>query len=855
VRIWSVLFCGLLLAHESAWAQAGSDSGPAPPQATPPASPSAESADDIYRRVFGKTPPPLPLASYPVVMSGMRLGEFQIRPPQGSNPGEIEARFLTQAMMPYLAPEARSRAIALAQAGDLVSLDAVRDLGIAVKFDRMAITLKVELPNDLRAVQELRLRPTVRPDQTVELIPPAGVSGYVTVRAGTALVQQSRYDSTGFDETAADLQMAVNIHGIVAEGAFTYDEGRRHALSREDVRLSYDDTRRLIRFEAGDLTVPTTSLQGRPRLAGASVFRNFGIDPYKVTQPINSQFFELNRPARVQVYINGNFTREFNLQGGRYTLRDLPLVSSASNDVELRIIYGSGETELLRFPAFFDYELLEQGLLDFGLTGGVPYRDLEGRRDYDSSTYAVTGYVRYGLTQALTVGANWQGDDRVDLLGVDLTWASLIGTFRLQAASNARDPGSDSGQASLGYRWLGTDPKAARSLDLFALYTGRDFRTLNYGSQRNRSIWEWRARYSQSIDERSRIQVYGNYELNRYGERDTYSAGTSYSRQFGLGNFTLGAEYRRTDNQSGIVARAGITIPFGRDTVTADFSSDDNSARIQYARTPDDSVGAVGFAVGMDRSDDSSNVFGRASYDGNRFRAEVEQVVRGYLGNNEAKDVRTRMALASSLVFADGQFALSRPVYDSFAMFKLNQAAGDYPLVIDARTSFGSSTTRYGAQSGDLGPGVLPDLSSYYVRAVRVDAPDAPPGSTIGGLVYNLRPGFRGGYAITVGSEAIISAIGTLVDASGKAVALAVGEVRDMTEPDKYPPSTIFTNGAGRFFAEKLVAGQRYQVVLTVADTPMGFSFDIPSDAAGTVRMNAPIKIAPYRGATNDAHP
>lgn len=789
-------------------------------------------------------------------MSGMRLGEFQIRPPQGANPGAIEARFLTQALMPYLAPDARARAIVLAKGGDLISLDAVRSLGITAEFDRMAITLKVELSNDLRAVQELNLRQTVRPDQVVDLIPSAGVSGYVTVRAGTALVQQSPYDGTGFDETAADLDMAFNVHGIVAEGSFTYDEGRRHALSREDVRLSYDDTRRLIRYQAGDLTVPTSSLQGRPRLAGVSVFRNFGIDPYKITQPINSQFFELNRPARVQVFINGNFTREFNLQGGRYTLNDLPLVSSASNDVELRIIYGSGETELLRFPAFFDYELLEESLIDFGFSGGVPYRDVDGLRRYDNSTYSGTGYIRYGLTQTLTVGGNWQGDRRINLLGVDLTWASFIGTFRFQAASSARDPGKNSGQASLGYRWLGTDLKAARSLDLFALYTGRDFRTLNYGgSQNNRSIWEWRARYSQSIDERSRIQFYGNYERNRYGERDTYSAGTSFSRQFGLGNLTVGGEYRRTDNRSAIVARAGITIPFGRDTVTADFSSDDNSARVQYSRTPDDSVGAVGFAVGVDRTDDLSNVFGRASYDGNRFRAEVEQVVRGYLGNIEAKDVRTRMALASSLVFADGTFALSRPVYDSFAIFKLNEAAGDYPLVVDARTSFGSSSTRYGANSGDLGPGVLPDLSSYYVRAVSVDAPDAPPGSNIGGVVYNLRPGYRGGFAITVGSEAIISVIGSLVDVNGEPVKLAVGEVRDLTEPDKYPPSTIFTNGAGRFFAEKLVAGHRYHVVLTVAGKPMEFSFDIANDAAGTVRMSAPIKIEPYRGATNDAHP
>lgn len=839
MRIWPALLCGLLLAHGNARAEDTSQQKVALAD---------ESTADIYRRVFGKPPPPLPLASYPVVMAGMRLGEFQIRPPEGADSGDIEARFLTQAVIPRLAPEARARAEALVKNNQRVSFDALRGLGIDVTFDRMAITLKVELPNSLREVQELPLRQTVRPDQAVELIPPAGVSGYATMRFGTALIQESRNEPAGFAETAADVRMAVNIHGVVAEGTFTYDEARKHTFGREDLRLSYDDTTRLIRYEAGDLSVPTASLQGRPRIAGVSVFRNFGIDPYKITQPINSQSFELTRPARVQVYVNGNFVREFNLQGGRYMVRDLPLASSASNDIELRIIYGSGETELLRFPAFFDYELLEQGLLDFGFSGGVPYREDNGIRRYDSSTHAVSGFLRYGLTKTLTVGANWQGNDRTDLVGVDFTWASFLGTFRLQAAGNARDPGRNTSQMSLGYRWLGTDRQAARSLDLFALHTGRDFRTLDLGSQRNRSIWEWRARYSQNINERARIQLYGNYEKNRGGFRDSYSVGSSFSQQFGLGSLTLGAEYRRTDDRSGIVARAGVTIPFGRDTMTSDFSTDKNTARIQYARTPDDSVGAVGFAAGMDRSDDSNRVFGRVSYEGNRFRAEVEQIAQGYVGDRRSRDMRTRITAGSSLVFADGQFALSRPVYDSFAVFKLNKTAGDYPLVVDARTGFGSSKTRYGARSGALGPAVLPDLSSYYVRPVQVDAPDAPPGNSLGGVVYNLRPGYRGGFAIKVGSEAAVSAVGTLVDGNGEAVALAAGEVKNLTEPGKYPPSTIFTNRAGRFFAEKLVPGHRYEVVLNVGGTAMSFGFEVPADARGTIRMDTPIQIQPHRG-------
>ena len=803
----------------------------------------AETTDDIFRRVFGRPPPPLPPSSYPVLMGGIRLGNFQIQPPNGADSGTIEARFVSQALAPNLASEIQTRALALAQDKDRLSFDDIRQLGIGLDFDRTTLALKVDLPTSLRATQILNMRQTIRPSDAYELLKPAHFSAYATLQAGTALVEQSRQTRKGFTETAADLQLAVNWGGFVAESKLVYDEARTHSLSRENTRISYDDTRRLIRYEAGDLNARRTALQGSPRIAGFSAYRNFSIDPYKITRPIATQSFELTRPGRVQVYVNGAFLREFSLQEGRYLLRDLPLASSAGNDVELRIVYGSGQTEVLRFPAFFDFELLEKGLLDFSVSGGVPYRDDSGLRHYDMDRHAGSAFFRYGLTQQLTVGANWQGNDRLDLVGTDVTWASGIGTFRLQTAANARNLAPRTSQVSLAYRWLGTDRERNRSLDLSLVYTGRDFKLLDALFPDNRTTWQGRLRYGQDLDGYSRIQLSGSYDRNRHSFRDSYGVSANYSRQLSIGAISLGAEYRRDEDRSGIVARVGLTVPLGRNTISTDYNSDDHNFRLQYSRTPDQSVGGIGMSAGLERRTGSNSAFGGVNYLGNRFAAEVQQIAQGYLGDERMRDMRTRFWGASSLVFADGEFGLSRPVYNSFALFKLNERAGKYRIAVDPRTDFGSSKVKYGAKSGALGPAVLPDLTSYYVRPVQVDAPDAPAGSATGGAVYTLRPGYRGGYAVIVGSEASVSVLGRLVDQSGAPIALAAGQATDLDAPDTYAPSVIFTNATGRFFVEKLVAGHRYEAILNANGRSVRFRFEVPPDAEGVFRIDTPIRV------------
>ena len=143
--------------------------------------------------------------------------------------------------------------------------------------------------------------------------------------------------------------------------------------------------------------------------------------------------------------------------------------------------------------------------------------------------------------------------------------------------------------------------------------------------------------------------------------------------------------------------------------------------------------------------------FARVNYTGNRFEAEIEQLrTNGRLGQH---DLRSSFSLGTALVMADGTFAISRPVSNSFAIIGVDRSASQFRIAVDPRRGFGSTNTRYGAYSDAIGPAVLPNLPAYFDRSLEIDSPDAPAGTSVGGQVFMLRPGYRSGFRLSVGNE------------------------------------------------------------------------------------------------------
>lgn len=797
------------------------------------------SIDDIFLSVFGKERPALAEGSYYVLIDGINVGEYRITPEDGANEGSIEADFVTDMLAPATIDDFAKTLKELTDGSNSISFQTLRDQGLQVEFDPQQLALRITLPNEIKTLRNLNLRGQSR-RRDVEFTEPSDFSAFLSYRAGATVVEESAVTDTGFYRYTNDIDLAVNILNVVMTADLRYDSIRSREFSRGDVRLTYDDREHLIRYELGDLSVGRRPFQNAPRIAGIAAFRDYAINPYVNIRPTSEQAFELDRPARVEVLVNGSPVRTYDLPSGRFNLRDFPLIASAGNDIELRIIYGSGEIEIRSFPAFYDLELLAPGLVDFAFNFGAPYRDDNGLRRYDTNDYNGTAYARYGITTSLTAGLNWEGSRDFDLVGGEFVWASPIGTFGLNASTNIREANVDTSKFTTQYRWRDNDPIRERSIDVLMSLTGKDYLTLSEIFSGAFVAKEARLRVGQKFGRRTSAQFSIGYEDYRSANGDSYFAGVTASQQYRFGSLYAGIEYRQSPSYSGPAFRMGLSIPLGRANMTSSYFSEDNAARIEYNRLASVGVNSFGFSAGADRRDDSDRQFARATFLGNRFEASAQQIARNYLSRNERRDLRTEFFFGSALVMAGGQFAISPPVRNGFAIFKPDKKAGQYRIAAEPRTGFGSAETKYSAYSGPLGPAVVTSLTPYFNRSIQIDAPDAPAGTSLGGQVYEFSPGFKSGYRIKVGDSANVSVIGNMVDKDGDPLVYISGEVTllEAKKDEESKPKQVFTNAKGRFFVEGVEAGRSYQVTVTVDGTQYTNKLDIPDDVAGLHRID-----------------
>ena len=119
--------------------------------------------------------------------------------------------------------------------------------------------------------------------------------------------------------------------------------------------------------------------------------------------------------------------------------------------------------------------------------------------------------------------------------------------------------------------------------------------------------------------------------------------------------------------------------------------------------------------------------------------------------------------------------------------------------------------------------------------------------------MFVLKPGYRAGYAVEVGTAGgTVSALGNLVFADGSPAGMLSGSVRrldgitgdgEVRTSETVGQGVFFTNAGGRFFMEGLDPGVRYEVLIDVDGDPQRFVLEAPEDAFGIWRMEQPIVI------------
>jgi outer membrane usher protein len=746
----------------------------------------------------------------------------------------VDAEALITALRRWVKPEIIAKLRESVDADGNLPWQRLKDLGLEATFDQQELVAVIHVPPELRQAEMISLYGRRVPADAELALKPSAVSAYLNLRTGMDYVEQSQ---SGIDEGRQPVQFAsegaLRAGPVVLESDAAYQEQSANPVRRDNTRMVYDVPERLLRLSVGDLSYPVAGQQSYQPMLGLTVARNFSLQPYRVTQPMGQTSFLLKRPSRVEVLVNGETVQTLQLQPGSHDLHDFQFASGANN-VTLRITDDVGHVETMVLAFSFDSRLLAEGEQEFSYSVGAPSRIVSNELRYDESNPAFSLFHRLGVTDNLTLGLNLQGDTHLQMLGAEGVWARPWGTLQPEMAlSHGNDDQVDyTGRIQYRYFNAATRYSSGNIWSFAAQFWSESFGTLGSSLSTNRPIVELSAGYSRRLTSTLSSGLGGMYQVSRDGVSDLQGVNLLLSKTWRrqmAAQLTLDCRRR---GQATTEYRAYISFnwSFGhsRQTIYGSYDSLARQSRLDWAYNPEQLVGGIHATAGVQEHDATTELRGSARYVGYRAETELSHDLINPAGSNGNVENRDSLRFGSAIVYAEGQVAISRPVSDSFAMVVENAALEGKPIGLDPVGG------RYSARADRLGPAVLPDLQSYLVRKLTIDAPDLPTGYELGPDTFVLWPSYKSGTVIHAGTGATVLLQGVLRTADGKPVALQTGTVHSLDNPT-FKPLPMFTNRGGRFMVEGLQPG-RYELRM-LADTANKLSFEIPKGRVGVFEM------------------
>jgi outer membrane usher protein len=740
-----------------------------------------------------------------------------------------------QVLEPVLAPDVMTALRANLAGKPSIGPQDLVNVGINVTYDPRTLELRFEIPVEKRASRSLSV--SALDQQSIgTFVRPADFSAYLNVRGSVDLYEEG--PQSGFAAPVFLLNAAVRLKGPVFETDAIWSPGNNGVdFQRLGSRMVYDDTANLIRFALGDLDTQGRGFQSSPDIAGISIFRSYSVlNPQQTIRPRGDRTFTLSRNSVVEVLVNGQQVRRLQLGPGNYNLRDFPF-AQGGNDIRLNVLDDTGRSEVLRFNLFLDQTQLAKGLSEFGLYAGVK-APLGLSGPVYSNQWATSGFYRRGISDRVTLGANFQADDQIKMGGVEAVFGTEFGTIGTQAAfSHTAGYGDGYALQATFQRLLQHTDGQSDSFNLFAELRSRRFAPITFLLADNQYEYELGGGYTHAFNANFYMGTNARFSKGRDARPDVHNYSLSAGYRLSP-NASLTAETRYTRDSRGheVSGFVTLTMRLGRNSsVRGEYDTRDNRTRLSYQTLHGGGVGSYNVTADVERSDFGSNVSLNASYFGNRAELGLSHFGTFTDGFGQSTGQRTSFRLGTSIAIADGVASIGRPIYDSFAVVKPHPSLNVDSVIVDP-SSYG-----YTASTGVLGVATMPSLSSYSERTITVDVEGAKAGVDIGQGSFKLFPPYRSGYVLEVGSDYHLTALGTMLDIDGQPVALVSGKATELAHPER-PAVTLFTNRQGRFGATGLAPGQWR---LEMLDTKKSvYVITIPADADGVVRLGdiSPVK-------------
>ncbi len=846
----------------------------------------SKTRDELFREIFKRDPPPLPeKLEVSLILNDRQISKVWVRMDKNGVDYAFPAYPLAEILAESLKSETARELEGKLNNSDTLTSQLLRSCGILSELNLAQFTLKVTIPSRLLAVQTHMLTPVGKDPEQVNTLKPSMLSAYLNFR----LIERFQYlqnsplsvDTGSFGQgrlakannqvrqpLLANLEGAVNYRGAVFEGEIFAQEdieNRDIAWNRKQLRLVYDFHRQAVRAMAGDILFPTAGYQRFLPMAGIGLARNFSLKPHEIAYPTEQYEFYLENQSEVKIFVNGQLVQSLLLNPGSHNLKGIPMIAGES-DVDIIIRDVTGREQRLYFSTIFEPSLLAPGRSLFSYNLGFPSRQpyvsaplreneaLFWNYAYGYETPILSLFHKQGVTKVLTLGAYGQVSPKEGVFGMEGLQALKIGSVHLNLAGQFDSTLSPEFAGRLAYTripkrkqgdeantkrltWRGEVELLSRGFSPF--HSGNEFQeSINLTGFMNLPFEQVNANlgggYSFRYDTSGISHI--TLDLNKQWVNRLSSALSLryYFDDRGVSNTSISARlnYSFWNDNNGFIANQRSESHRYNAYSGKEPRQWDNytNAHWEYNTSASYPINPTASA-GISFSPEINDFEGRLGFRANEGLADIvvrrmePTAISTQLYHQNYSEIR----LHSALVFADGNFALSRPVNGGFLMTKGVKSHRKSEILVNP------NQMGYDAKSNRYNAGVLPNLSAYNLKQIRLEAINSPIGASLPKTDFTLYPTYKTGYSIQLGIDATTVAMGTLIQPDGEYVKQRVINVTYLGDK-VFTPITSFTNSMGRFQLPSLLPG-RYRIQIAGQSLWEAVEFEIPAGTEGLYQL------------------
>jgi len=624
-------------------------------------------------------------------------------------------------------------------AGDDVALDGMG--GLTYVYDAAAQSIDLRVGDALRTPFVVQTRP-LRALSAGSATPGAVLNYdiYSRFAAGTrtSALTEARY---------------FNDRGVFSSTALARLDGSHPALLRYDTSWSHADPGALTSYQVGDFISRAVPWSRSIRMGGVEWRKNFDLRPDMLTYPVPQIGGSAVVPSSVALYVNQMQQYSGAVPDGPFVLNQVAGLNGAGQ-ATLVTRDALGREVASTIPLYIDTRLLAPGLDDHAFGLGLVRRNYGIRSFSYGPQPAVTGSLRRGLCDYLTVEAHGEASTRVANGGAGvLLRVGDIGVVNGALAGSAGGGGGGGGgmQASAGYQYLSPhfaiDVQSTRasagyadlgSSEGTAAVRGNDRITINAGLA-----------YGQNISL--------SYVGLRLGTAPTARiAALAYGIQLSpRSNLSVNA-YRDLDNPRarGLMATLSLTLP-GRmgASATAGSQSGANARTLALSRAGEVAA-SPGWSIQQGSQGGGAYLQGQAQYVSATAQYSATLQRDGGSGRTQGS-----LGVSGAMVAMNGRVLPARQTGAAFAL--VSTGLPDITVLHENRPI--GRTDRY----GDL---LVPNLVPYAVNRLGIDAEELPLELQVTRTSLDVVPQRLAGVLAPLTVERYDGATLKLVDGSGQPV-------------------------------------------------------------------------------------